>query len=492
MHPVDFVVFYSYLAIIVSIGIIMRRRKLRSEKEFFLASGSLSWFPLGISIMVTMLTAVNFAAFPIEIFKNGCYILICLPIFIIVALPVNKYFISFFRKQQQGSAYAFLEGTFDVKTRCLASILFMFWRLLWMSVALYASSRILASIVEVPLWLLILLCGTMTVAYTAFGGLRAVIWTDVAQFFVLFDGIIIALMLVSITTEGGFAGIFTNAFEHGIFKPAAPYDPAFFSFDPTIRTTFWSGVSGTMVAFLARYGADQMVIQRYSAAKSLAEARKSFVFNIFCVLTVLLLLVVFGMALHSYAVHTKILGRFPQPMKYLAILIKSLPFGAGGLMAAGLLAATMSSVDSGVNACTMAWTKDFYHRFYNKSEVSTRTHMRYSVYFSIIFGVLIIALAELFIVVFGRQQSIFVMVNKVINGFGSPLLVLVVLGMIKRRPTANSVFWGVLFGALFSISTGFWFKQLALHYYAVLNLLVTFALCYALEFFRYLTAKNTK
>jgi Na+/proline symporter len=311
----------------------------------------------------------------------------------------------------------------------------------------------------------------------------------VAQFFVLFGGIIIALALVSITTEGGFGGIFSNAFQHGIFKPAVPYDPAFFSFDPTIRTTFWSGVSGTIVAFLARYGADQMVIQRYSAAKSLTEARKSFVFNIFCILAVLLLLVVFGMALHSYAVHTNILGSFPRPMKYLAVLIKSLPFGAGGLMAAGLLAATMSSVDSGVNACTLAWTKDFYHRFYNKNEVSTRTHMRYSVYFSVLFGILIISLAEFFIVVFGHQQSIFVMVNKVINGFGSPLLTLVVLGMVKRRPAADSVFWGVLIGALFSISTGFWLERLALHYYAVLNLLVTLALCYVLEFFKYLNAK---
>lgn len=466
--------------------------EVKKRKRVFIASGSLGWFPLGISIMVTMLTAVNFAAFPTEIFKNGCYILICLPIFIIVAFPVNKYFITFFRKQNRSSAYAFLEETFDVKTRCLGSILFMFWRLLWMAVALYASARILSSIIGMPLWLLILLCGTVTVFYTAFGGLRAVIWTDVAQFFVLFGGIISALLMVSITTDGGFGGIFTNAFEHGIFKPVVPYDPAFFSFDPGIRITFWSGVSGTLVAFLARYGADQMVIQRYSAAKSLSEARKSFAFNIFCILTVLILLVVFGMALHSYAVHNDMLGRFPHPMKYLAALIKAMPFGGGGLLAAGLLAATMSSVDSGVNACTLAWTKDFYHRFYNKNEVSTRTHMRYSVYFSILFGVLIIALAELFIVVFGRQQSIFVMVNKVINGFGSPLLVLIILGMIKRRPAASSVFWGVLAGALFSISTGFWFERLALHYYAVLNLLVTFAFCYVLEFFRYLTGKIQK
>jgi len=480
MHTIDFVVFYAYLAAILLVGLAKYRRQ-HSEKEFFLAGRSMGWFPLGISIMVTMLTAVNFAAFPTEIFKNGCYVLISLPVFILVAFPVSKIFIPFFQKQDKSSAYAFLEDVFDLKTRCLASILFMFWRLMWMAVALYASARILAAVTGQPLWLLILVCGAITVAYTSLGGLRAVVWTDVAQFFILMGGIIIALVLVSLRTEGGFGGIFHNALVHNIFKPVVPYDPEFFSFDPTLRITFWSGIIGTMVAFLARYGADQMLIQRYSAAKSLPEARKSFAFNIVCVLSILILLLVFGIAMHSYAVHTGILGKFSKPLKYMAALIRSLPYGAAGLLAAALLAATMSSIDSGVNACSMAWTQDFYHRFFNKEESSKARHIRYSVYFSMIIGALIISLAELLIPVFGIHNSIFVLFNKVINGFGSPLLVLIILGMIPRRFKPGSVFWGVIIGTIFSVSVAFFVEHLALHYYAVVNLLVTFAACGVLE-----------
>ena len=480
MHTSDFIVFYAYLAAVLGVGLMMYRRQ-HSEREFFLAGRSLGWFPLGISIMITMLTAVNFAAFPTEIFKNGCYVLIALPIFIVVAFPVSKIFIPFFQKQKKSSPYAFLEDVFDLKTRCLASALFMLWRLIWMAVALYASARILSSVTGYQLWLLILICGIITVAYTSFGGLRAVIWTDVAQFFVLMGGIIIALVLVSITDKGGFTGIFTNAVEHNVFRPVFPYDPDFFSLDPTIRTTFWSGAIGSMVAFLARYGADQMVIQRYLAAKSLPEARKSFIFNIVCVLAILVLLVIFGMAMHSYAVHTHIMGKFSKPLKYMAVLIRSLPYGVAGLLAAALLSATMSSIDSGVNACSMAWTKDFYHRFFNKEEFSKEHHIRYSVYFSIIIGVVIIAFAELFILVLGKHHSIFVMMNKLINGLGSPLLVLVVLGMFKRRLKADSVFWGVITGTVFSFCTAFFVEHLALHYYAVVNFLATFAFCYILE-----------
>jgi SSS family transporter len=489
MHSSDFIVFYAYLATVLIVGLMMYRRQ-HSEKEFFLAGRSLGWFPLGISIMITMLTAVNFAAFPTEIFKNGCYVLIALPIFVVVAFPISKIFIPFFQKQKKSSAYAFLEDVFDLKTRCLASILFMLWRLIWMSVALYASARILAAVTGYQLWLLILVCGIVTVAYTSFGGLRAVIWTDVAQFFILLGGIIIALILVSLTTDGGFIGIFTHAYEHNVFRPVAPYDPEFFSFNPTIRTTFWSGTLGTMVAFLARYGADQMVIQRYLAAKSLSEARKSFAFNIICVLSILILLVVFGMAMHSYAVHTDIMGKYSKPLKYMAVLIRSLPYGAAGLLAAALLSATMSSIDSGVNACSMAWTKDFYHRFFNKEEFSKAHHIRYSVYFSLIIGVLIIVLAELFILLFGHQHSIFVIFNKVINGLGSPLLTLVVLGMFKHRLKANSVFWGVIAGTVFSVCTALFVENLALHYYAVVNLLATFAICYIVEALLFLNKKS--
>jgi SSS family transporter len=491
MQTIDFIVFYGYLAVILIVGLRMYRKQ-HTEKEFFLAGRSLGWFPLGISIMITMLTAVNFAAFPTEIFKNGCYILIALPIFVIVAFPVSKIFIPFFQKQKHSSAYAFLEDVFDLKTRCLASILFMLWRLVWMAVALYASSRILSAVTGYHLWLLILICGVVTVAYTSFGGLRAVIWTDVAQFFVLLGGIIIALILVSLTTKGGFAGMFTHAFEYNVFKPVAPYDPEFFSFDPTIRTTFWSGTIGTMVAFLARYGADQMVIQRYRAAKSLSEARKSFAFNIICVLSILFLLVIFGIAMHSYAVHTGIMGKFSKPLKYMAVLIRSLPYGAAGLLAAALLSATMSSIDSGVNACSMSFTKDFYHRFINKEEFSKAHHIRYSVYFSIVIGVLIIAFAEVFILILGQHHSIFVMVNKLINGLGSPLLVLIVLGMYKHRLRANSVFWGVIIGTVFSICSAFFVEHLALHYYAVVNLLATFAICYIIDFVSFKSSKSSK
>jgi Na+/proline symporter len=190
------------------------------------------------------------------------------------------------------------------------------------------------------------------------------------------------------------------------------------------------------------------------------------------------------MTTHAYAVSIDRLGEFKNPMKYLALLLKSLPFGATGLVAAGLLAATMSSVDSGVNACSMAWTKDFYHRFFNKAEEKERFHMRYSVYFSLLIGVLIILISESFILIFNKNHSIFAIVNRAVNGFSSPLLAVVLLGMQKRwKIKADSAFWGVLAGTCLSVFTVLYVKNLALHYYAALNLLTTLLICFLLDFF---------
>ncbi|QSH40179.1 sodium/solute symporter [Lentisphaerota bacterium ZTH] len=474
MRTIDLWVFYGYLVLILGIGLWLRGRK-KSENEFFLADSNMGWFPLGISIMVTMLTAVNYAIFPTEIFSRGIYVTVAIPVFVLVAWPVTRFFIPFYRRQKCTSAYEFLEQRFDLKTRCLASGLFIMWRILWMTVALYASSRILSAITGYSLWIIILFSGLITVAYTAVGGIRAVIWTDVAQFFVLFGGIILGLIIADIRTPGGVDEIFSVAFRGGLFKPVTPYDPNFFSFDPTIRVTFWSGTTGTVVAFLVRYGADQMVVQRFLTAKSERDACKSFWLNVVCTVIVLVLLVIFGMAIYSFAVHSRVLGRFELPLAYLKFLIKSMPYGGCGLMAAGLLAATMSSVDSGINACSAAWTRDFYHRLISERVRSSELHIRFSTLFTIIVGTVIIIMALLFIVLFGRHHNIFVLANKIINGMGSPLLAVVAAGMLKRRFTPDGVFWGGVCGTVCSVITVLVISNLALHYYAVVNLGLTFS-----------------
>ena len=136
--------------------------------------------------MITAFSAINFNAFPSEVIGYGFYVVTSIPVFFLVAIPVTKIFIPFFYKRGSISAYEFLEERYDKQVRKLASGLFILWRILWMSVILYATAQILSLISGIELHLLIIICGVCATIYTAFGGIRAVIWTDVAQFFLSF------------------------------------------------------------------------------------------------------------------------------------------------------------------------------------------------------------------------------------------------------------------------------------------------------------------
>ena len=119
------------------------------------------------------------------------------------------------------------------------------------------------------------------------------------------------------------------------------------------------------ITFLIRYGADQVIIQRYFTTKSLKDATRSFYLNIICASLSISLLALFGVVVYAYAVSSGTVApgaRLAVPLKHMAVLIKSFSYGGCGLLAAGLVAATMSSIDSGINACSAAFFCDFYNQ----------------------------------------------------------------------------------------------------------------------------------
>jgi SSS family transporter len=485
MNSYDITVCIAYFILIIGIGIVAKGKN-HTTKDFYLAGRSMNWFPVGLSVMITVFSAINFVAVPKEVAVYGLYVITALPVFILVAIPITRYFIPRFYRLGSVSAYEFLEECFDVKVRCLASGMFIFWRMLWMAVILFATAKILALVTGISLPVLIIICGAVAMAYTAIGGIRAVIWTDVAQFMVLFGGLVTIIVVTIAGSRAGFSGILETTHGQGLLKPFSPFDAKFFSPDPTIRISFFSCLIGVFVAFLTRYGADQIVIQRYSAAKSLRAAQTSFWWNVICAIVSIALLGVFGLVLFNYASEHNLLtahNTLKAPLKVIKAIIISLPYGGCGLLVAGLLAATMSSIDSGINACSAAWFSDFHQRFFEK-EPETCKDCRYSIYLTLTIGCLSILLALLCMRFLGHSQTIFVMINKVIHGLGSPLLAVMLLAMFTKRVSPAAVFRGTLLGFICSILTVTLIHGLALHYYAVLNLLITLSLCLAFNVFK--------
>ncbi len=464
MTGLDTSILLFYVAGILAFSYRLHRR--HPTQDVFLAGRTMGWFPIGLSVMITLFSAVNFVAFPAEIIEHGLYVWAALPVFVLVAIPVTRLFIPFFHRMQLTSVYAYLEHRFDRRVRLLAAGLFIFWRLCWMATALYATAQLLSVVTGLSHTLLIIVAGGVAAFYTAIGGIRTVMWTDVIQFVILLTGIGGAFWIAWGAPGPGWNDFWAQARISGALQPFAPFDPEFLSWRPTVRITLWSGLIGTFVAFLTRYGADQMVVQRYFTARNLDAAVRGFWWNILAALTALLLLSALGLAIAAGPVDDTL-----PAMARLGAFAKGLPFGLTGLLAAGLLAATMSSIDSGLNSCLASWMTDFEGRTGGPA-INWRQERRYRT----LVAVLAVS-AILLAFVVGRAGDLFSIVNRVINGVGSPLLALILLAMFSRACNARGAWIGGWVGILASVTISFSWDGLALHYYAVVNLLITILAC---------------
>jgi len=427
----------------------------------------MGWLPVGLSIMVTAFSAINITAFSGEVLSYGLYALLSIPVFYLVSIPVKRIIIPFFHGLNITSAYEYLEIRFDRNVRQLAALMFILWRILWIATVIYIPSRILSWISGIPMNSLILIIGSIATFYTFWGGIRAVIWTDVMQFTVMITGLIASVVFVIHLVPDGIHGITQTALSAGLLKPFKPFDVTIFSFDPRIRISFWSAIIGTFIAFLTRYGADQVVIQRYLTSKNLAQAQKGFTLNYLVAMGSILLLGFLGLAIHAYFVQ---MGEFPQystvPLHYFARFVNALPPGISGLMITATIAASMSSFDSGIHSCATVFSVDFQNLSFFK-KISPQI-------FTLILGILITVTA-LYIKNFG---SIFEIANKIVNGFGSPLLALYIMGKYSRKSSSFGAFTGGIAGLLFSCFVILFIKNLALHYYAMVNLIGTVTFIY--------------
>ena len=481
VRSIDYIIMGIYLIVVVGIGFAFRKHN-KSNLDFFLAGRSMGWLPIGLSVMVTAFSVINYMAFPTEVFANGAYVLISLPIFFLAAYLVSEIWLPRLYEMKLSCVYEYFQSRFSTRVRILASVVFIFWRVFWMATALYAAGMLLSKISGLNIYYVILICGVVATTYTGIGGIRAVMWTDCLQFLVLFGGIVFAVIVV--LQNSNIDDFINIAKSGGRLQPFYPIDHKFFSLDPTVRISFFSGVIGVTVAFLTRYGADQVVVQRYFTARSIADAKKGIWLNAFVAFIALLLLAVFGIAIYVNGVNSGALGgidinklsvasKKALAMKEFIIAIKHLPPGVFGLIVSGLLAATMSSIDSGINACTNAWVNDIlptFKKFENKDNSS-----RFWVYslggVCTISGIILVPLV-------GQTKSLFVIVNQIVNALGSPLLALFIAGFYLKRVNSSGAFWGGIIGFAFSIIFSLFYNGISLHYYAVINLIVTLVVIY--------------
>jgi Na+/proline symporter len=270
MHTFDWLVVAAYLVWIVHDG--LKRTKNAGQVEgYFLANRSLPWWAVGLSVMATQLSAITLVGTTGQGYADGMRFVqfyFGLPIAMII-LAVTL--VPFFYRARVFTAYEYLEKRFDLKTRTMASLLFLLSRGMSCGAIIAAPAVILSIILGWNLTLTILAIGLPTMLYTMIGGVQAVTWTDVKQMVVIVGGLLAAITALLV---GMPEGIGLGDALH-VAGAAGRLNAIDFRFDIRQTYTFWSGLLGGLFLALSYFGCDQSQVQRYLTARSVDEGRHS-------------------------------------------------------------------------------------------------------------------------------------------------------------------------------------------------------------------------
>lgn len=437
--PLDYSLFVIYIVAAVALGMWFVRGR-QSVRDYFLAGQTMGWFVVAVSVIASLFSGISYLGAPTEVFNNDMTYSVTLLSFFIATPIVTIVFLPFFYRLKLYSAYEYLERRFDLQVRTWSSAMFIIRVVFYLALAMYAPALAIAEVTGLPLWFSILGIGALTTLYTALGGMKAVVWTDVMQFFVLVGGQVLVAWVAISRIPGGFGGTMQIAGEAGKLNWAN------FDWDLTIRVTFWGALLGGLFNNMVQMATDQISVQRYLTARSLPEASKSLWFKLIITLPIVMVFYLMGAILFAfYESHPQLLPTHLEQadriMPY--FVVNELPSGMPGLLIAAIFAATMSTVSSGISALTTASVMDFYKR--SMVAQATPEHMlRLSRRLAAFYGALSMAAAFLMPYLGTLVEA----TNRIMGMLGGPLLGVFLLGMLNRRATAQGTLLGAFFGAV--------------------------------------------
>jgi Na+/proline symporter len=274
MEAIDWMVLGATLLFIVLYGT-YKTRGSKDVQDYLKGGNQAHWWTIGLSVMATQASAITFLSTPGQAFHDGMGFVqfyFGLPIAMVIICLV---FIPLYHRLKVYTAYEFLEGRFDRKTRTLTAILFLIQRGLAAGITIFAPAIILSAVLGWNLTLLNIGIGLLVIIYTVSGGTKAVSVTQKQQMAVIFTGMFAAFLLILNYLPLDIN--FTKALE--IAGESGKLDILDFSFDFDNRYTFWSGIIGGSFLALSYFGTDQSQVQRYLSGRSVRESQLGLLFN---------------------------------------------------------------------------------------------------------------------------------------------------------------------------------------------------------------------
>ena len=463
-EALDYVIFAIYAIVILGVGLWVSRNKkgeTKSTEDYFLASKSLPWWAIGASLIAANISAEQFIGMSGSGFAGGLAIATYEWMAALTLIVVGKFFLPIFIKKEIYTIPEFVEQRFSSQ---LKTILAVFWIGLYVFVnlasVLYLGGLALQTILGIEMITAVIGLAAFAAAYSLYGGLSAVAWTDIIQVVVLVLGGLVTTYLALDTVSAG------GGFLEGLNKVynAVPerFDMILEKSNPEYMNLPGIGVliGGMWIANLYYWGFNQYIIQRTLAAKSLEESQKGILFAAGLKMIIPLIVVIPGIAAYVIVNDPNLLASLgeagmanlpsaEQADKAYPWLMQFLPTGLKGVAVAALAAAIVSSLASMLNSTATIFTMDIYKQLINKeaSESKTVNVGRLSAFIALI-------IASIMAPLLGGIDQAFQFIQEY-TGIVSPgILSVFVLGLFWKK-TSNK---GAIYGALTSIPIALFFK----------------------------------
>jgi SSS family transporter len=352
LTSLDYVVLVGYIGAVVWFGLRISRGQ-RNTTDYFLGGRDLPWWAVCFSIVATETSTLTIIGIPAVAYAGTLTFLQLTIGYLAGRTVVAIYFLPRYISGEIDTAYAFLGRRFGSRMQRLSAVTFMGTRLLADGVRLFATAipiKVIADAagVSVGYPVIILFVALLTVVYTYFGGLKAVVWMDVAQMGLY---LLAAVGTIAVLVHALDASAWTRLSDAGKLKVFDFGDGTFTSI-LTGPYVFWTALLGGGVFSMASHGTDHLIVQRLLACRTLSDSRKALVGSAVVVMVQFSVFLLVGALLWAYygGVSVAELGLGRGDEVFPKFIIEGLPAGISGLVLAGILAAAMSTLSSSLNA----------------------------------------------------------------------------------------------------------------------------------------------
>jgi len=376
----DWTVIVLYLAGIIGLGLWFGKDQ-RNTRDYFLGSKNVSWWAIGLSIVAAETSAMTIIGVPAMAYGGDIAFLQMIIGYVIARIILAVVLVPHYFKGEIYSPYQLFANAFGPPARQMAGAFFLISETLAAGVRVYVASipvklmlgdKLLAFGTGDPILGAILLFVVLSLLYTYVGGVKAVIWTDAVQFGLFLLGGLFALFYIPTLVEGGVGAVFAKAAAggklHG-FNLLPPADTSLSKFLLDAPFNIWMGVIGGTVLVMSSHGAEQLIVQRVLACKSVTDGRKALVLSAVVIFPLFLIFLLVGAMLWVFYQGHPLQIPLPEPRPGSGIkstdfvfpifMITETPHLLKGFLIVAILSAAMSSVSSALTSLASVSTMDF-------------------------------------------------------------------------------------------------------------------------------------